>query len=212
MDLKKYNKIVKEGYEKVYGNIIKDKEHCVEKDENSGVSIEVLFELLNDFLLTIPKNCYILDAGCGNGRISKILVDRGFKVTGIDISANAVMLANQNIPNAEFKVMNMAKITLSSDKFDAIFSSFAAIHVKRELHKKVFEGFYRVLRSGGKVFMSIGPDSGEYFGNYCGYQMAWSHWCPKTTQELLTDVGFQVSTNERIEMGSETHNWVLAEK
>jgi SAM-dependent methyltransferase len=212
MDLKKYNKIVKEGYEKVYGNIIKDKDYYARNDDHSSASVDVLFELLDVFLLKIPAKIHILDAGCGNGRIARILVDRGYNVTGIDISENAVKLAKQNIQNAEFQTMDMAAITLPSARFDAIYSSFAVIHVKRELHKKVFEGFYRILRSGGKVFMSIGPDSGEYLGDYFGYQMAWSHWAPETTQELLTDVGFQVITNEHVEMGSETHNWVLAKK
>ncbi|MEP7195813.1 MAG: class I SAM-dependent methyltransferase [Saprospiraceae bacterium] len=41
----------------------------------------------------ITKNCKILDLACGNGRHAKALVNRGFSVTGLDLSFKKIALA-----------------------------------------------------------------------------------------------------------------------
>ncbi len=42
------------------------------------------------------KPCKMLDVGCGEGYISAYFASKGFDVTGVDISANAIGLANRH--------------------------------------------------------------------------------------------------------------------
>jgi SAM-dependent methyltransferase len=52
-----------------------------------------------------PKGNRVLELGCGAGNIARFLVDRGFDVTGIDISPTAIAWATERaIPNARFMV------------------------------------------------------------------------------------------------------------
>lgn len=53
----------------------------------------------------------ILDIGCGSGvPIDEFLLEKGFKVTGIDISEEMVKLARENLPGNEYLVKDMAEI------------------------------------------------------------------------------------------------------
>jgi cyclopropane fatty-acyl-phospholipid synthase-like methyltransferase len=54
---------------------------------------EALAELVEGGAL---KPCRTLDVGCGEGYISLYLASKGFDVTGVDISANAIKLAKKH--------------------------------------------------------------------------------------------------------------------
>ncbi|HYA64133.1 MAG TPA: class I SAM-dependent methyltransferase [Candidatus Sulfotelmatobacter sp.] len=44
----------------------------------------------------------VMDVGCGAGPLTKALVEAGFDVTGVDISAELLELARANVPTAHF--------------------------------------------------------------------------------------------------------------
>jgi SAM-dependent methyltransferase len=44
----------------------------------------------------------VMDVGCGAGPLTKALVDAGFDVTGVDVSAELLELARANVPTAHF--------------------------------------------------------------------------------------------------------------
>ena len=58
----------------------------------------------------IPKGLG-LDVACGTGNISKILIDLGFKIRGVDFSAEMISIAQQKFPAEKF-------ICADSRKFD----------------------------------------------------------------------------------------------
>lgn len=63
---------------------------------NNNKHLDLLIEKLN------PR-ARILDLGCGAGiPIDKYLIDKGFKVIGIDISEKQIELAKNNVPEGEF--------------------------------------------------------------------------------------------------------------
>lgn len=50
---------------------------------------------------------HVVDAGCGSGPLSARLVEAGFRVTGIDISAEQIEMAKRAAPDAEFLVASI---------------------------------------------------------------------------------------------------------
>jgi 2-polyprenyl-3-methyl-5-hydroxy-6-metoxy-1,4-benzoquinol methylase len=45
----------------------------------------------------------VLDLGCGAGvPVAREMIARGFKVTGVDISAQQIEQARRNVPEAQF--------------------------------------------------------------------------------------------------------------
>lgn len=76
--------------------------------------------------LNPPQNAHILDLACGRGRHSLYLYLKGFHVTGIDISAEAIRAAEQlKGANMEFKVHDMRK-PLTPGAFDYVFNFFTS--------------------------------------------------------------------------------------
>ena len=76
---------------------------------------------LDRLISLIPKGAHILDVGCGVGiPTSKYLIERGFKVTGIDISETMLNLAQKNVPNGKFIKMDMNEIKFEENTFDTM--------------------------------------------------------------------------------------------
>jgi len=61
----------------------------------------------------IPKGV-CLDVACGTGNISKLLVDLGFKVIGIDISDEMISVAKQKFPDEQFVCVDARNFDLGN--------------------------------------------------------------------------------------------------
>lgn len=137
--------------------------------------------LLADLICrTIPAGDYpdVLDLGCGRGRHSLTLAERGYNVTGIDLSEQAIAKAkrlarNRNLNNVTFHVQDMRHPL--DHTFDGVLNLFTTFgyFLDDEENSTVFRGVNSMLRSGGIFFMdflnaemvrkSLQPeDSGEY--------------------------------------------------
>ncbi len=104
------------------------------------------------------KEC--LDAGCGGGRYLIALSRLGAKkVVGIDISEEAILAANQRIKEkgfadqAEAKLASVLELPFPDASFDYVVSSGVLHHTPDP--KKGFNELVRVLRPGGKLFLSV---------------------------------------------------------
>lgn len=106
-----------------------------------------LCELFNVF----PEK--ILDVACGTGNPTKYLVERGYRVTGIDHSEKMLEVAKSKFKkeeNVKFLKMDMRSIKLD-ERFDAAFSFFDSMNYLLEEKdiKACFKGIYDVLKEKG---------------------------------------------------------------
>lgn len=107
----------------------------------------------------IPQNQYpkILDLGCGRGRHSLSLAERGYHVTGIDLSETAIATARENASERNlditFAVRDMREPL--PEKFDAIVNLFTTFGYFRsdEENIKVVDGIASMLSPGGIFVM-----------------------------------------------------------
>lgn len=103
------------------------------------------------------KTC--LDAGCGGGRFVVAVSTLGAaKVEGIDVSQNAVSAASERIlakglTNAHVQVASVLEVPFESKTFDYVLSS-GVIHHTPDPYK-AFTELDRVLKPGGKMFLSV---------------------------------------------------------
>ena len=67
----------------------------------------------------------ILEIGCGTGNYTKILLERGYKITGLDISENMLTIAKQKCA-CDFAIGDMRDFVLNG-KFDACIAMFAVM-------------------------------------------------------------------------------------
>lgn len=102
-----------------------------ERDENEAAAF--ISKLINH-LKPLPRS-YMLDIACGRGRHSRILAEKGYVVTGIDISFDSVAFAKKfENENLEFYQHDM-RLPFRVNYFDYafnFFTSFGYFKTRRE--------------------------------------------------------------------------------
>jgi ubiquinone/menaquinone biosynthesis C-methylase UbiE len=142
-----------------------------DKTANTGKELEEIIPILEEF------HCKdILDGGCGQGRISFPLADKGFNVVGVDISDANIRLAmksnqRKNFRNPQFQVQNLLHLGFKDNSFDAALLLWHTICELREYRDSMLREAYRVLRKDGLVIMDF-PDRSkeEYIDNKGNYR------------------------------------------
>ncbi len=110
---------------------------------SSDVSTPVVMEVINRY--KINQSNRLLEIGCGEGRDSKIILERGFQLTATDISNEAVAYCKKSMPEYEnhFSILDCLSDELD-EKFDFIFA-IAVIHML--VLDEDRNGFYQFIRS-----------------------------------------------------------------
>ncbi len=97
----------------------------------------------------------VLDAGCGEGYLSRILAKAGATVTGIDLSESLVVAARESASadglNATFDVGSLYELPYATEAFDLVVCN----HAINDLENPdiAIREFARVLRSGGRLII-----------------------------------------------------------
>ncbi len=156
----------------------------------------------------------VLDLGCGAGiPIDRYLVDRGFRVSGLDISEKQIELARANVPGATFAVADMRGLCASEYQVDAVVSFYAIFHLPRESHESLFRTINTFLRPGGYILVTMGASKWEGAeSDFYGVTMWWSHYGPDENSAIIRGAGFEILLDEIDEGGDERHQVILARK
>jgi len=118
---------------------------------------ELLAGLIED---EIPKYSYpeILDLGCGRGRHSLTLAEKGYSVTGVDLSEHAIhkarrIASERKLDNVTFLIGDMREPL--NRKFDAalnLFTSFGYF-IDDEENASVFDAVEKMVKSNGRFLV-----------------------------------------------------------
>lgn len=103
------------------------------------------------------KGKKLLEIGCGMGYDSLEFIRRGVRVTGLDLTPNAVDFAKRHFEVAgaeadEVIVGNALDLPFSDESFDAVWSN-GVLHATGDTQKAISE-IWRVLKPGGRAIIS----------------------------------------------------------
>ncbi|MFX1312626.1 MAG: class I SAM-dependent methyltransferase [Promethearchaeota archaeon] len=114
-----------------------------------------LNKLAKLFCKTLHKRALILDLGSGTGLpFAKYFIEKGFKVLGIDISAQMVKLSQKNVPESDFRELSMTDLDYI-DKFDGIFSNYSMLCLSPPLFKDVASRLIKALKKNGLLYLAL---------------------------------------------------------
>lgn len=98
----------------------------------------------------------VLDVGGGVGRVASQLHERGFEVTGIDISEPLVEEARSQFPDIEFRVEDIQNTSFEAGSFQyAVFSFFGLDYlIPKSDRVAALRELYRLLKPSGVLLFS----------------------------------------------------------
>ncbi len=110
--------------------------------------------------LGLTEPCDLLDLCCGHGRHSVRLARRGYRVTGVDISAynleKAVEHAEEFGVEVTWREADMRDTGLANSSQDVVINMFSAFgYFDDAENQRVLEEVARVLRPGGQFFVDL---------------------------------------------------------
>ena len=112
------------------------------------------------------KGKRILDAGCGEGYLTRYYARKGADVTGVDISKNLVEIARDKSPEdllLDYKVEDICHMdSIVDDFFDIVLCNLVILNVP--CFKKAFSEFNRILATGGVLVLSIVHPAFNFYG------------------------------------------------
>ena len=121
------------------------------KDSGKKVIVPGIISLLPE--RTDPHET-ALDVCCGEGFYARLLHERGYRVSGVDISEKMIDIARKKSPDIEYHCSDAASMPfLEDDSFDLVVCSMGLIDTPdlggtlREMH--------RVMKDGGWLVLSI---------------------------------------------------------
>jgi len=144
-------------------------------DKNAGAfangTADIEFSEMQDmFLAELKEGASILDFGCGSGRDTRYFLQKGYRVTALDGSAELCRIAEEktgiSIIQMDFNDFD------EQDQYDGIWACSSILHLpKREL-KNVLVHMEKALRNDGIIYTSFkygdfsGMRNGRYFTDF----------------------------------------------
>lgn len=100
---------------------------------------------------TIPRG-RALDAGCGTGRLTRLLADAGHDVIGVDTSESMLRRAQATTPGASFQRASFLDLPFPDESFNIVCCGLALTHTS-QLASAIAE-LARVLSRDGRLLIS----------------------------------------------------------
>ena len=103
------------------------------------------------------KTMHVLDWGCGCGRLTRHLINKGYgKITGIDIDNMNIEWCKANLPGAEFKQVSPDVPTdILSDSIDLIVGHSVMTHLSEVDQYLWLAELARLMKAGGYAVITV---------------------------------------------------------
>jgi ubiquinone/menaquinone biosynthesis C-methylase UbiE len=101
----------------------------------------------------------LLEVGCGDGRLTALLVGKAEAITAIDPDENSIEAARKNINGVNFVIGSGEKLEFANETFDIVLFSYSLHH--QDCIKALAEA-RRVVRHDGQILIIEPTHDGEF--------------------------------------------------
>ncbi len=127
------------------------------------IIIDFIKNINNNLNKKIYNNLNVLDIGCGLGRNSLFLEQKGFNVYGVDISKVAIDNLNKKIKNkTNFVVGNFLNVKYNSNFFDILVDIDCLSFLDKNDFDKYIKKNYDILKPGGILILRVFREDANY--------------------------------------------------
>jgi SAM-dependent methyltransferase len=116
-----------------------------------------IYSPLLEMLQEVALDARVLDVGCGNGRLLKILSERRAKYVGVDQSESLIKICRGKYPDYKFAggdILNLGE--LPDYDFDYVFCVAVLHHLPgADLRLAAFRQLKNKIKAGGKIILTV---------------------------------------------------------
>lgn len=144
----------------------------------------------------LPAGSHILDLGCGTGLpTARQLVEAGHRVTGIDLSPGMLNLARGNVPEGDFRRMDIADVEKHSlGPFDGVAAFFSLLMLPRVEIPYALRMLHQQLREGAPMALSmVEADVDDFTLPFLGNTIRVSGYLRDDLRRIVQDEGFEIA-------------------
>ena len=146
---------------------------------------------LERFSALLPEGAAVLDLGCGMGEpIGRWLIERGFRLTGVDSSPSLIAMCSERFPDQEWIVADMRTLDLAR-RFDGTIVWHSAFHLRPDAQRSLFPILAAHAAPGAALMFTSGDGEGERIGAWQGEPLYHSSLSPAEYEALLRANGFE---------------------
>jgi len=143
--------------------------YFIDELEDKKGNTDNVFPRIIDMIGPVQKR-KVLDYGCGEGRLARILYDLGADVYAFDISKNMIKKGKEKNENRKIIYSSdiNSKVIFRENFYDFIFCFMVLITIKKGDLGCTLEKIYNVLKINGKaIFVNTNPETiGYKFENF----------------------------------------------
>lgn len=145
---------------------------------------------LDTFASHFQEGAKILDLGCAYGRDCEYFLKKNFDTYGVDLSAKMIDRAKTRVEGASFTVMDALDLKYEDTFFDGIWCSATLIHISKSDISTSLKEIYRILKSGGILYLNLKEGEGERYVQDPRYDYEEKFYSFFTVQEIKDFLNF----------------------
>ncbi len=107
------------------------------------------------FIRLLKPGNLVLDVGCASGLKSRLMLEKGLNVVGIDFSEKMIELSKEKVPGGTFLVCDLKQVNTLPYEFDALFLQAVLLHVPKKDVLTVLRQMLTRLKPGGYVYIGV---------------------------------------------------------
>ncbi|CAF3674838.1 unnamed protein product [Adineta steineri] len=145
-------------------------------------------------LQRLPSTSHVLDIGSGTGvPTARMLAGAGHDVTGVDISAEMIRIAKQQVPQATFLQADANNLTFDPASFHAITAFFSLLMMRRTNIESTLQRLKTFLQTPGYLVLSMIEGDFDYQEiPFLGQSIHVTAYPREIITRLLKDLSFTI--------------------
>jgi SAM-dependent methyltransferase len=155
-----------------------------------GKSIDEV-EALERFAAALPPGAAVLDIGCGSGRPwGAALIEKGFRLTGLDASPRLIAHAARTLPQGEWIVGDMRRFDLGRT-FDGLLVWYSLFHLTPDDQRAALSRLSAHARASAVLMTTPCGPAGVQIGAWRGQPLYHASLGQAAHDDILRAAGFR---------------------